>query len=591
MSTVTKATAPLPSQTSQVEILRRRIERLQALFFERKERKPRVLILGAGYAGVKCALGLQGLEAEVTLVNENDYHYLTTLMHEPAVGRRDFNEVSVDLPSLLEDTSIAFLKGKVVDIDPDRQLVHIERPVEQKELGYDFLVIALGSKPAFFGIPGLEEHAWTLNNWREAVRLKLKAEETTIDFKENPDEPWRGHIVIGGAGLTGVELAGELADWCAHLSKQYGIPKGKLRITLIDASPTVLNACKACQDKIIDLATRTLERKGVKILTEERAKSFEQNRINLESGETFQAGLIVWTGGVQGNPLLEAAGLEVNRQKRAVVNEYLQAKGHPEIFVIGDSAAGTTEDGAVLPPTAQVAVHQGDVVAENFHRAFSCQPMKDCAPKMMGVFLSIGHKDALGVLQNKFHFKGWQARWIKNMIGYRYLASLGGWKMVAAKLTKSQKPVKSVYRRFRREKPSFAKRVLDASVAGLLGTFAMTTLATLATAFGYPMDTPAMLSDFLKLPLGVGWLMHGMIGIMLGWGYALVRRALPGPPVLCGILYGMVPFLLAQVVMMPMMGAGYFAANMGAAAGPLVLGSLMGHGLYGAVLGWVYDRN
>ena len=108
------------------------------------------------------------------------------------------------------------------------------------------------------------------------------------------------------------------------------------------------------------------------------------------------------------------------------------------MFVVGDSAAATMANGVVLPPTAQMAIQQGPMVARNFRRLLTCQPLASCEPRRLGIFLSVGEKDALGVVQNRYHFSGWAARTIKNAIGYRYLLSLGGWKLLWSKRRRAE---------------------------------------------------------------------------------------------------------------------------------------------------------
>lgn len=568
------------------EALLHRFQRLQQLYWRRPGHRPRILVLGAGYAGLTCALGLQGVDAEVTLVNPNDHHHLTTLLHEPAVGRRDFHEATVDLPGLLAGTGIRLHRGSAVALDLEAQTVTVETAQHAQALGYDFLVVALGSQPEFHAIPGLGKHALTLGSWSEAARLHLRVEEALIGFKEHPEQAWRAQIVVGGAGLTGVELAGELADWCRTVAPAYGVSPKHLKITLVDGAPTVLAACAECQDKVIPLATRILKRKGISIVTGARVQAIEPHQVVLTDGRALEAGLIVWTGGVRGHALLERAGLALGRQKRAAVNEFLQAEGHPEVFVLGDSAAASDGRGHTLPPTAQIAVHQGPLVAENFRRLLGGQPLQSCAPKRMGVFLSLGRRDALGVIQNKIHLSGWAARTVKNAIAYRYLALLGGPRLVWNKWHGRRVPVRAAPPR-RPGQPRWWQRLGAATGAGLLGTAAMTALGAMATSFGLEMNAAAMLSGAVGIPLWAGWLAHAGIGVGLAWLYALgFARALSGPAFAKGALFGLLPFLLAQLGVMPMVGAGVFASQMGQAAPMLVLGSLMGHLVYGGVVGW-----
>ncbi len=577
---------------TELDALHEQLDRWKALFWQRAAgRRPHVLILGAGYAGLTCALGLRDLDAEVTLLNRHDYHHLTTMMHEPAVGRRAFSEVTVDLPGLLAEGEIRLLRGEVSSIDLRAQSVEVEQAGETQALDYDFLVVALGSVPRFFDIPGLEEHALTLHNWSEAKRIHLRVEESLIDYKDHPEDDWRAHVVVGGAGLTGVELAGELADWCASVAREYGIPPEKLRVTLVDGSPTVLSSCQDCQDRVIPLATKILESKGVEIVTGVHVDAIEPHCVRLNDGRALDAGLIVWTGGVQGAPVIEQSGLAVNRQGRARVNEFLQAEGHPEVFVLGDSAAATDQNGGLLPPMAQLAAMQGPKVAANFHRLLNAEPMQPCYPRRMGVFLSLGQRDALGVIENRYHFKGAPARIIKNMIGYGYLTSLGGLRLAWAKLNKKDKPIKARPAPRREPRRTPAERLGLSALAGLIGTGVMTALSAMAGSLGVPMDAPGMLAGMFELPLAAGWMMHALVGVLLAWLYAFgFDRALPGTPAARGALYGVLPFLGAQLAMLPLAGGGVFASNMGEIAPLVVAGSLMGHLVYGATVGWAYAR-
>jgi len=576
---------------SDLQLIEARLERLQKLYWRPQHHRPKIVIIGAGYAGLTCAIGLQKIDADVILVNQNDFHHLTTLLHEPAVGRRDFSQITVDLPSLLRETVIDLKVGEATKLDLENQSVTINAASGEEEIDYDFLVIALGSKPAFYNIPGLEENAWTLNNWQEAARLHLRVEETLLQYKEHPEEKWRTRIIIGGAGLTGVELAGELADAYKKLSKDYGIKREDLNVTIVNSGPTVLSNCEPCQDRVIPLATQILERKGVELVNNARVQSIEPNKVVLNDGRELEAGLIIWTGGVNGHPLLEQTGLPLNRQKRAFVNEFLQTEKYPEVFVVGDSAAAMNEGGETLPPTAQVAIWQGPIVADNFHRLLEGQPMRSSMPKQVGLALSLGHKDALAVVKNKYNLSGWAARLLKNIIGYKYLAQLGGLKLVWAKMRRQDTATPAIIPPRHIPKRPLSQRLGVATLAGLLGTAAFSTLGSLTSSLGWPLDTPKMLSDFLQTPLAIGWLVHGTIGTLLAWFYVFVfDKRWGGTSLMRGLFYGLIAFLAAQMIVLPIMGAGVFSSAMGAAAPALVLGSFLGHWLYAASASWIYER-
>ena len=171
----------------------------------------KILILGGGYAGVSTAINLKDVDAQVTLVNKHSYHHLTTLLHQPVVGRRNYQDLSVGLISLLPPP-VKFIRGKVELIRTAEQRVNVKVRGKVIYLDYDILVIALGWEPQFFSIPGLKENALTLHSLNTSRLAKDRIEEALIAYDENPDERWRATIVIGGGGLSGIELAGELID-------------------------------------------------------------------------------------------------------------------------------------------------------------------------------------------------------------------------------------------------------------------------------------------------------------------------------------------------------------------------------------------
>ena len=156
----------------------------------------KILILGGGYAGLAAALGLKDAGAQTTIVNKHSYHHMTTLLHQPVVGRRSYQDVSVWLKDVLP-SSIQFIRGTVDTIDPSFRSVHIKTRKGKVKETYDILVVALGWEPQFFSIPGLREHALTLHSLNTSRLAKDHIEEALIAFDENPEDDWRTTIVIG----------------------------------------------------------------------------------------------------------------------------------------------------------------------------------------------------------------------------------------------------------------------------------------------------------------------------------------------------------------------------------------------------------
>jgi NADH:ubiquinone reductase (H+-translocating) len=231
----------------------------------------KIVILGGGYAGVTTAIGLRGIHAEVTLINKHSYHHLTTLLHQPAVGRRSYGDISVDLKHILLPQT-QFVRATVQEIQPDEKSVIVKARGQTLSVSYDFLVVALGWEPQFFDIPGLREGSLTLQDLNTSRLAKDRIEESLIAFDENPDESWRTTFVIGGGGLTGVELAGELVESLPFFARSYDLATADLRLIIIEGHATLL---PGLDPWIIQSTTDYLKTCGVEILAGVRIASVQ----------------------------------------------------------------------------------------------------------------------------------------------------------------------------------------------------------------------------------------------------------------------------------------------------------------------------
>ncbi len=391
----------------------------------------KIVILGAGYGGIMTAVKLQKLlnynEAQVTLVNKHNYHYLTTWLHEPAAGTLHHDNCRIDIDTVIDKNKINFVKGTVESIQPDQRTVSL---ADGTTLDYDYLVIGLGSEPETFGIQGLKEHAFSIRSINSVRMIKEHIEYMFSRFRNEPSRTDFLTFIVGGAGFTGIEFVGELADRIPELCKEFDVDPSLVRIYNIEAAPTAL---PGFDPELVDYAMNILRDKGVTFKINTPIKECNPDGVILADGEEIKAGTIVWTGGVRGNSIIEKSGFEVMRG-RVKVDEFLRAPGHDNVFVVGDGALiFNEENGRPYPPTAQIAMQQGDNLAANLVSIVrGSGQMKKFVPEIKGTVASLGKGEAIGIVGNKKIY-GNTAALMKKVIDHRYLYLLGGVGLVLKK--------------------------------------------------------------------------------------------------------------------------------------------------------------
>ncbi len=358
-------------------------------------------------------------EAEVTLVNKYDYHYLTTWLHEPAAGTSHHERAKVDLKDVLDLDKIGFIQGTVQSIKPEEKKVLLE---DGTELDFDYLVIGLGSEPETFGIQGLKEHAFSIRSIDSVRMIREHIEYMFSRYNNEEGHPEYLTFVVGGAGFTGIEFVGELADRIPELCREFDVDPKQVRIINIEAAPTAL---PGFDPELVNYAMDVLKRKGVEFLINTPIKECHPNGVILANGEEIKSGTVIWTGGVRGNHIVEESGIEVMRG-RVKVDEYLRAPGHDNIFVVGDcSLIINDEAGRPYPPTAQIATQQGFNCAYNLLASIRGGELKPFKPEIKGTLASLGRGEAIGVVGNK-KLLGGSAALMKKVSDLRYLFILGG---------------------------------------------------------------------------------------------------------------------------------------------------------------------
>lgn len=381
-----------------------------------------IVILGAGYGGVLSALTVRKYlnkdEAQVTVVNQFPTHQIITELHRLAGGTIKEQAVAVPLEKLFKGKDINLKISKVESFNADKKEVKL---ADGSILTYDALVVGLGSQTGFFGIPGLEENSLVLKSVADANKIYNHIEGRIREYAKTKNEA-DATIVIGGGGLTGVELVGEIVDNFPKIAKQYGVDFSELKIKLVEAGPKIL---PVLPDNLIERATASLEARGVEFLTGLPVTGVKGNEISLKDGQTIVANTLVWTGGVAALPIVGESGLEVDRG-RATVNEFLQSKSHNDVFVVGDSAVAFPEEGGrPYAPTAQNAWQMGELVGFNLFAYFEGQKMDKFNPVNSGTLASLGRKDGVATIgANNTPLKGLPATLMKEASNIRYMSHI-----------------------------------------------------------------------------------------------------------------------------------------------------------------------
>ena len=360
-----------------------------------KAQRPRVLVLGGGFAGIGAAQKLHKSDVDIVLVDKNDYHTFQPLLYQVATGLLEQPAVGHPIRDLFHDQDNARLhKDRVTAVDLDAREVQF---AELEPLSYDYLVFGLGAEVNFFGVQGAAEHAFPLYTLPDAVRLKNHVLKTWDAADKDPGLIDDGalNIVVVGGGPTGVETAGALAElYTGSFKKDYpDIPADAARITLVEAGPEIFSMFK--QD-IRDYAVDALTKRGVEVMTGEVVEAITPLRVTLKSGKELKAYTLVWGAGLQGNALVQSLGLELERGNRIAVDGELRIPSHPEVLAVGDVAAITdAKTKQTLPQLGSVALQSGEHAGETIAQLVAGKETKPFKYRDKGSMATIGRGSAV----------------------------------------------------------------------------------------------------------------------------------------------------------------------------------------------------
>ncbi|MFW5929085.1 MAG: NAD(P)/FAD-dependent oxidoreductase [Halobacteriota archaeon] len=375
-----------------------------------------VVVLGGGYAGCQAVKALEKKhDGELTWINEDPYHLVLHESHRIISNPAAEDEITIDVDDIKSDDT-AFVEGRVVGVDVDERTIELE---SGDTVDYDYVLVCLGSRTAFYGIPGLEEHSHTLKSLDDAKGIHEDVVEAAEDATE--DDP--ADVVVGGAGLSGIQSAGEVAEYRDEHD-------ANLRIYLVEGMETVLpGASESLQDRLADM----LVERGVKIMTGDFIGEVDDETVYVgEEDDGYKVELdydvLIWTGGVTGPEA--AKEIEVDRDERS--NQLRAGRdfttSDERVFALGDCAL-VDQNGEMAPPTAQAAWMAADVAADNVVRAIDGRDLREWTYKDKGTLISVGEDavahDVVGIPVETF---GWiPARFLKKMIAARWIAGITSW--------------------------------------------------------------------------------------------------------------------------------------------------------------------
>ncbi len=330
------------------------------------KRVPRVVILGAGFAGLNAVRRLRKVDVEVYVVDRNNYHLFQPLLYQVATAGLDPSDISQPIRGIVgKYLNTRIVMAQATRIDRERKTVVLDRG----ELAYDYLLVATGAEVKYFGPPHWRDYTTPLKSIEDAVALRRQI-LTAFELAEesNDDDEvceWLTFVIIG-AGPTGVEMAGAIREIANEVMRRdfRTINPADTRVVLIDALPHILSSYP---DELSEKAKRELEKRDVEVLVNSPVDDIGPDSVTV-GDRIIATHTVIWAAGVKPSPLLESLDTELDNTGRAIVDADLSLPGSDCEFVVGDAAHFTHDDGEPLPGLAPVAIQQGKHFAANIKR-------------------------------------------------------------------------------------------------------------------------------------------------------------------------------------------------------------------------------
>ncbi|MGF1471416.1 MAG: NAD(P)/FAD-dependent oxidoreductase [Rubrobacteraceae bacterium] len=359
----------------------------------------RVLVVGGGFGGYTAAMKLCNLvrnreDMGVLMVSKENFFTFWPMVPGIIASEADTRNVAQPLRRSLIQAGASFRRAKITKVDPEKKVVVSSKGIE---FPYDQLILSVGGQPNYFGIPGVEEHAFSVKSVQDAEHIRDQVierfEEVSLIRGEVPDSKLT--FVVIGAGATGVEVAAEL-NILVHevLAHDYpNINPHQVKVSVLEGSSTILGELEPALRRA---ARNRLASERIEVRLNTLAQEVTADRVRLHGGDEILTENVIWTAGARPNAVIQELGLPYDERTGIKVDEYLRVEGHDDIWAIGDGASirhlGEPENGKTVPPTAQAAMHEGYVVARNVLATFDGKEdrLKKFVYKPIGQMVEMG---------------------------------------------------------------------------------------------------------------------------------------------------------------------------------------------------------
>jgi NADH dehydrogenase len=327
----------------------------------------------------------------------------------------------VELKKIFKAKKVDVVIDEIKDIDFKSQKISSENYTYE----YDYLIIGTGAEPTFFGVPGAAENGFTIWSLEDAVKIREHVEKMfrKASFERNPEK--RKEMLtfaVAGAGFTGVEVIGELAEWRKKLCREYGIDKKDVRMIIIEAMPNILHIL---EEDLQAKAARRMKKMDIEVITDSPITEVNKDSISLKDGTRIPTKTLIWTAGVQGNSFVAKLGLTMGKRNRVQTNEYMQSLDYENVYLVGDNGYLEEDGKRGYPQIVEAALQTAETAVHNIVADIEKGDKKPFKSNFHGFMVSIGSRYAVANVGG-MKLSGFFAMAVKHMVNLHYLFGVGG---------------------------------------------------------------------------------------------------------------------------------------------------------------------